>query len=435
MGAGVTATLRLWQPAPERLPALRTTSAVPQSPEINRAYPAVEARILSAFKLWAAVRNFFAYRDLMDGDWDQFFAEFLPRFIAAQDAQEYNLAVAAALTRIDDTNAKIRSVILDQYFGVAPVSLRIRLVEKKPVVTAVLDEEASKAGVEIGDIVTAVDGEEIVSRIQRQIQFIPASTNQSLSVEVCKRLLNGPEDSTADLSFKNRDGETRTVKLHRSTRFLALHPPERDAEPVRFLSKAIGYVDLAGVNNAQLNDALAKFAQLPAIVFDLRGDLNIEPVALASRLTAKADIAGAIVTGPVSLIPDLPSAKALTQTASFFRVETFPPDPARLYPGKTIAVIDERTIGAAEYLGLLMEAANNTLFVGSLSAGATGEVTDFSLPGNITVSFSTTDVRHGNGGKLQRVGIQVNELAPATVHAIRAKKDDALEKAIEAVSR
>ena len=69
-------------------------------------------------------------------------------------------------------------------------------------------------------------------------------------------------------------------------------------------------------------------------------------------------------------------------------------------------MIDERTEGPAEHLGLLLEAANNTTFVGSLSAGVDGEVSEFTLPGGITYSFSTTDVRHGNSGKLQRVGLQ-----------------------------
>jgi hypothetical protein len=82
-----------------------------------------------------------------------------------------------------------------------------------------------------------------------------------------------------------------------------------------------------------------------------------------------------------------------------------------------------------------MEAANNTTFVGSPSAGADGEVTEFSLPGAITISFSTTDVRHGNGGKLQRVGLQVSESAPPSIHSVRVGTDEALQKAIESVSR
>ncbi len=432
VGAGISATLNLSEPAngvnlasvPPR------EHADPESP-----YPSVDYRILAAYKMWASVRNFFAYRDLMDGDWDDYFAEFLPKFIAAKDEREYNLAAAAALTHVDDTNAKIHSAELGRYFGIAAVGLRIRLVEKKPVVTAILDDEATKAGVKVGDVVTSVDGEEIVGRIHREIEYIPASTNQSLAVEVCKRLLNGPENSAAILSLESGDGNTRQVTLHRDTRFAAVPLMERPGEATRFLSKAIGYADLEKVKAEDLDGVFEKFANMTAIIFDLRGNIGFEPQMLASRLTAKPDTAGAIVTGPITLRPDLPTAHTLTDTASFFRVETFPPHGETPYTGKTIAVIDERTIGRAEHLGLLLEAANNTTFVGSFSAGADGEVTQFSLPGGITYSFSTTDVRHGNGGKLQRLGLQVQEVTAPTVHSIRTGTDEALEKAMESVSQ
>jgi C-terminal processing protease CtpA/Prc len=433
MGGGITAALRLSEPATSSLP-LSPTPAAGRHTTVDTPYPPVECRILAAYKLWAAVRTFFAYRDLMDGDWDQYFAEFLPRFMEAKNEREYNLAVAAALTHLDDTNAKVNSPDLDRYFGVAPVGLRIRLVEKKPMVTAVLDDEAAKSGVKVGDIVTSVDGEETVSRIHREIDYIPASTNQSLSIEVCKRLLNGPEGSSADLTLQTGSGGTRHVTLLRSSRFGAHPSPERPGEAIRFLSKAIGYVDLQKANAAQLDAIFEKFAKMTGIIFDLRGPVNVEPALIASRLTAKSDVAGAIVTGPISLTPDVQTARTLTETASFFRVETFRAAAAAPYSGKTVALIDERTVGRAEHLGLLLEAANNTTFVGSLSAGADAEVTEFPLPGGITVSFSTSDVRHGNGGKLQRVGLQPSESAPASVHAIRAGIDEAIEKAIESIS-
>jgi C-terminal processing protease CtpA/Prc len=431
MGAGVTATLNLSEP----VGGVSLASPAPEFAADPRVpYPSVEYRILAAFKMWATVRNFFAYRDLMDGDWDDFFAEFLPKFIAARTAQEYHLAAAAALTHVDDTNAKINSSVLDAYFGVAAVGLRIRLVEKKPVVTAILDDEATKAGIKIGDVITSVDGEEIVARIHREIEFIPASTNQSLAVEVCKRLLNGTENSAVVLSLQSGDGNSHQVTLHRSSRFASQPVIYRSGDATRFLSKAIGYVDLEKVTAPDLDSVFDKFARTTAIIFDLRGPIHFDPELLASRLTAKSDTAAAIVTGPITIRPDLPTPHTLTDTASFFRVETFPASAKPPYTGKTIAIIDELTAGRAEHLGLLLEAANSTTFVGSLSAGVDGESAEFQLPGSITYSFSTTDVRHGNGGKLQRVGLQPSEMVSLTVHSIRTGVDETLEKAINSVA-
>ena len=101
------------------------------------------------------------------------------------------------------------------------------------------------------------------------------------------------------------------------------------------------------------------------------------------------------------------------------------------YKGKVVVLIDERTADRAEMAALFLEVAAKVEYVGSPSAGVVGESTDLALPGNILVSFSGQDVRHSNGGPLQRLGIQPNVSAPPTLAGIRAGRDEALEKALE----
>jgi hypothetical protein len=97
-------------------------------------------------------------------------------------------------------------------------------------------------------------------------------------------------------------------------------------------------------------------------------------------------------------------------------------------------LIDERTTGAAEHAGLLLEVANKTSFIGIPTAGADSNTSNFVVPGGVLISFSGQDIRHANGGKLQRLGIQPNVSAAPTLTGIRAGKDETLEKAIEIVS-
>ena len=433
LGGGVTATLRLSEPVSK---ALLPAPAPPAEPGYeNMLYPDIDYRTLAAFKLWGAIKNFFAYKDLMDEDWDEAFSVFLPKLVNAKDAREYNLAIAEAVTLLDDSNAKVSSATLDDYFGVAPLGLRTRLVEKKPLISEVLDEDARKAGVQVGDIITKVDGEDVVARIHRYIAYISASTDQSLAAEVMKRVFNGPENSGAKLTLQGRNQQTKEVTLKRSRQYVAALSIERSGDVTKFLSRAMGYVDLNRLDENQIDSVFEKFEGTTALIFDARGTLHFAPELISSRLVEKSDAPMSIVTGPLNLTPDLPDFRTLTKTASFFRVETVPPSPKPHYHGKTAMLIDERTSGAAERLGLQLEAANNTLFVGSLSAGAEAGIDRFVLPGGVTVTYSATDVRHGNGGKLQRVGLQPAESAPATVSAIRNGHDEALDKAMDAIIR
>ena len=94
-------------------------------------------------------------------------------------------------------------------------------------------------------------------------------------------------------------------------------------------------------------------------------------------------------------------------------------------------LIDERAISQSEHTGLFFEAANRTKFIGSPTAGANGDVTNFSLPGGISVHFSGQGVWHPDGRQLQRLGLQPDIEARPTLAGIRAGKDEVLDKAVE----
>lgn len=101
------------------------------------------------------------------------------------------------------------------------------------------------------------------------------------------------------------------------------------------------------------------------------------------------------------------------------------------YHGKTVMLIDERTISQAEHTGLFLEAANGTKFIGSATQGANGDVTNLYVPGGIRVRFSGQGVWHADGRQLQRIGLLPNVNVRPTLAGIRAGADEVLDKAIE----
>jgi hypothetical protein len=96
-------------------------------------------------------------------------------------------------------------------------------------------------------------------------------------------------------------------------------------------------------------------------------------------------------------------------------------------------LVDERTISQAEHTGLFFEAANGTTFIGSATMGANGDVTNVTIPGNITITFTGHDVRHADGRQLQRVGLEPQVAVSPTIAGIRAGRDEVLETALKYV--
>ncbi len=433
MGGGFAVKVPLSEPAnagpPTPAPVVRRVYA-------ELAYPSTEQRILAAYKIWGVLHYFFAYRDLLDEDWDGLLIQFLPRMIAAKDALEYNLTIAEWLTHAADTFTAAESPTLTQYFGEAPVGLRLRIVEKHVTVTEVLDPEATKAGVKVGDVVKKVDGETLVDRYKREEQYIPASTTQRLGADVVDRILNGADESSAALTMEDYAGNRKDVTLKRSKRFInLLKAQEAAGEVVKVLRGGVGYVDLRRIKRDEVDAVFEQLQSVPAIVFDMRGEAADDESyrLIAARLATEADVEAAIVTGPIVSFPDVPQRGVASRSESYFFLRTVAGSNAPRYKGKTLMLADEHTIWSGEEAGLFLEAANKTEFVGTPSAGAFSVYTKFAVPGGITISFSGQDVRHANGGKLQRLGLQPNVTVAPTLTGIRTGKDEVLEKALESV--
>jgi C-terminal processing protease CtpA/Prc len=129
--------------------------------------------------------------------------------------------------------------------------------------------------------------------------------------------------------------------------------------------------------------------------------------------------------------PDLPNGELFSSQEVTTFLQRLPRTDKWRYHGKTVMLIDERAVSQAEHIGLFLEAANGTKFIGSPTQGANGDVTNFSLPGGIRVYFSGQGVWHADGRQLQRVGLQPEIEVHPTLAGIRAGRDEVLDKAIE----
>ena len=384
-------------------------------------YPSRELRLLAAFRIWGAFQHFFAYRDLMEDDWDRVLEKFLPRLEQAANATEYALALAEMVTHARDSHVSLSgSPAFDRYLGQAPPPVSTRMIEGLPVVTLA----GPDTGLSPGDVVLRVDGEEAAARIARLGRYIAASTPQSLDRRVMQFWLNGEPGSEVLLAVSGKQ-----VRVRRSMDFLRRR--ERTGEIEQLLPGNIGYVDLDGLPPDRVDAMFEKFRDTRAIIFDMRGYPRGTSWLIAPRLTDRKQVAAARFRRPLALAPPGLSGDVGTLGAAWDFVQYLPEPTKWTYRGRTVMLIDERTMSQAEHAGLFFEAANGTKFIGSRSAGADGDVTNITVPGGITVSFSGQEIRHADGRPLQRVGLIPDIEVKPTIQGIRAGRDEVLQKALE----
>ena len=401
----------------------------------NTSYPDLEQRLLAAAKIWTVIDYFFAYQDLMEDDWNEVLKDYIPLFASAKDSLEYNLVIAEMYTHIQDGHGFIRSPILNAYFGVAFPPIKIRFIEEQAVVAGMLPDSVFEVkGVEIGDIILEIDEEKATDRFRRLAKYTSSSNPSWLNNSISRRFLNGEDESEVLLKIKKADGRTTTLSLPRKTSFsqpmFQLGRGRNDQAITRLINENIGYADLDRLTVDMVDQMFADFKNTQAIIFDMRGYPNGTAWAIAPYLTAKKDVYAANFRRYAPMSMNLGSTKHMT-----IFDQAIPPSKFPTYTGKTVMLIDERTISQAEHTGLFFEAANGTVFIGSQTAGANGDVTNFQIPGNISLSFSGHDVRHIDGSQLQKIGLVPELEVKPTIKGIRAGKDEVLEKAVEYVTR
>jgi hypothetical protein len=388
-------------------------------------FPSPELRTLAVFRIWSAFEYFHAYRPMMDADWDRALVEALRAVERASGSREYALALARMLAATGDSHVAMRgSRAFNEFLGVARPPVETRIIEGLPVIT----QAPQGSGLSPGDVVERVDGEAAADRIARLKPYFAASTPQSLDHTVQQVWLNGQPGSAAAIEVRDAAGRLRRAEVPRNG---AARRGQRGGPVVTVLGGCIGYVDLDRLAPAGVEAMFDELKDTRAIIFDMRGYPQGTGWLIAPRLASQKQVAAARFRRPLALAPPGVSGDiGLLGAASEF-VQYLPEPAAPRYAGATVLLIDERAMSQAEHLGLFLEAANRTTFIGSATAGANGDISSFTVPGGITVTFSGQEVRHADGRPLQRVGLTPHVEVKPTIAGVRAGRDEVLERALE----
>lgn len=84
---------------------------------------------------------------------------------------------------------------------------------------------------------------------------------------------------------------------------------------------------------------------------------------------------------------------------------------------------------------MALRLAPHATVIGSTTAGADGNVSQFYLPGGISTLISGIGIYYPDGRETQRIGIIPDIVVKPTIRGITEGKDEPREKAIEIVNR
>ena len=387
------------------------------------AYPDEGVRVLALYRFWNAARYFFPYMYVNEGDWSTVLPEFIPRLIAAKDAEQYHLTLVELTTRLHDTHVGGGSADVVRALGSRFPSFEARSVQGKVVVWK-LQADALPAGLEVGDVITHFDGVPIEQRRRDLAKYVAAGNPAAFERKLVASLLRERTDSVTYTI--DRDGKSMTVRVAMAPVPTGPTPPK--TYPVSQLARmlpnnSIGYINMGDINANQVDSAIAIVKDATGIVMDVRnyprGTMYMfanffNP---AARPFVKFTSADTAYPGAVVWSPPIMAGRANGNTDHF--------------KGRLAILVDERTQSHAEFSVMALRTSPQNKVIGSQTAGADGNITRLTLPSGFRTLFTGLGVFYPDGTKTQRIGIVPDIEVRPTLGGFRAGRDEVLERAIQ----
>ncbi|HYD84683.1 MAG TPA: S41 family peptidase, partial [Opitutus sp.] len=423
-------------------------------------------QLLGLFRYWNIIRYWFPYRDLIEENWDDVLAEFIPRIGLAHDVDAYALHFMALITKVHDTHANLWSSLhLRPPVGDSQLPIAVRFVEGKMVVTHLLEtaEEAPNPFMP-GDLIRELNGVAIETLIENWKPFYAASNEPTRLRDIARSLTRGPAGPV----------NVRIERTHAMVDLTATHIPTSSLKPAsqthdlpgptfRLLTPEVAYLKLSSVRSADIPDYVSQARSTKGWIIDLRNypsefvvfslgsQLVGHPTDFARFTHGDLTAPGRFVfTSPIALSPHSPPLRPSALPASVinprettfadrpdFPNTSFKPDESTFqtgaaYTGKIVVLVDEVTQSQAEYTAMALRAAG-ALIVGSTTAGADGNVSNIPLPGGLRTMISGIGVFYPDKRPTQRIGIVPDIEVTPTPAGIRAGRDEILEAALRQV--
>lgn len=401
-----------------------------ERPYKDMKYPDAGFRLLTLYRYWNIIQYFFPYKNLIEEDWKDVLAEFVPKFVNASTELEYKQSVLEIIGRVHDTHANVWGYdeVLHKFRGVNNTPYQVTFVEQKAMITNYFDnEKAEESGLQVGDIITHINGKTVEQIIKDQLKYTPASNYPTQLRDIAKNLLK-TNDTTIQVKYKRGNKtESGTIKAYDpNTNTINMHRSFAPDSCFRMINKDIAYIYPGNIKNSYLPEIMTAAAGTKGLIMDLRSyPSEFIVFTLGSRLVDKNSDFVKFTGGRV----DNPGYFVMGEPLQI------PADLMNHYGGKVVVLINETTQSQAEYTTMAFQAAPRTTVIGSTTAGADGNVSSIILPGNIYTMISGIGVYYPDGRETQRIGIVPDIEMKPTIEGVRAGKDELLDKAIEIINR
>jgi hypothetical protein len=420
LGGGVFAAVPLSLPADERGALPRPAAPAPKPAAVRPAGWSPSGRdratrlgdILTASGVLA---QFFPYADVVSLDLERETRQALLAAATSKDEGDFTRTVERFAAALHDGHGYVSGP--GQPWLALPLRFEFVGDELAVVATAPGAGEAR-----IGDVVTRINGRPIAEVVADMRDHVSFATEGFFRYRCATQLAKSNTATT--FTLRTPDGATRTVTVTPGDA-----QPPRLAKPdsIAEVKPGIWYVDLDRISDNDWSRELTHLSKAHGIVFDLRGYPRTSTLPMMSLVKDSLWCARWYV-------PRL--RRPFFEAAEWDSSGRWPVRGTEPHLAVPVAfVVDGRAVSYAETWMGMVEAGHLGTIVGEPTAGTNGNIANMLLLGGYSLTFTGMKTLKHDYSRHHGVGIHPDIPVSRTIAGLVAGRDEALEKAIEVVSR
>jgi C-terminal processing protease CtpA/Prc len=381
------------------------------------------------YRYWNIIQYLYPYKNLFKENWNDVLSEFLPKFINTTGELDYKLTVLALIARIHDTHANIwgNDETLQAYKGANYAPINVKFVENQAIVTGFIKTKSGNAPeLQKGDIIVRVNNKSLDKIIQEKLSITPASNYSTQLRDIARDLLR-TNDSVLNITYKRGNSIfPLTLKCYSPKNINVYENYYKKDTCFKLITPEIGYIYPGTIKNNYLSKIMSEVQKTKGLIIDLRCYPS-EFIVFSLGEYLMPDSISFVKFSNTSL--NTPGLFTYTKALIVGKSNK------EYFKGKVIILVNEITQSQAEYTTMALRVAPNATVLGSTTAGADGNVSQFTLPGWINTMISGIGVYYPDGKETQRIGMIPDIVIKPTIKGIKQDRDELIEKAIELINK
>jgi carboxyl-terminal processing protease len=390
-------------------------------------YPDAAHRLLALVRYWNIINCFYPHKFEYAPNWDGVLTDFIPQFMAAKNAREYQQAFLKLTAQIKDSHSFFKQKEWNEAQGFYTLPFRVYYVDGKYVIgKSQYDELMKEQDFRVGDEIIGVNGRTIQQRVKELTPYTTGTNALSFHRNIGQQLFRIDSKKTMDVRFK-RGKDTfinEQVKLFHEGTDLYPYRVKHQQKHYEDLGNGVWYVRFCQIYDAMdLKQMFTAIKDAKAVIWEMRDYPNFKMVqAMRPGLFERREK----TETDYNAMLFFPGAFKANNDAEAVQKDTLN---LPLYKGKLIVLVDEFTQSLAESVTIELRNRPNTIVMGRQTAGATGNIVFTDFPGGIEASYTTVKVVGANDSFKQGQGVKIDIPIELTIKKMRSNADYELQQA------